>query len=314
MTPHVCPHCGVPADAVPPVAPGHAPALALPGARPPAPEAAAREPSPAAAAPAGPVGHVTLCVLLYGDYAGMHRRCLGSILATTPRDRVELRVATNEVGPETAAFVRRLRDDGVIYKLYEDAATGQKYPTMRKMFYDPEAPLRDGYVVWFDDDTIAERDPGWFAQLCDVIAQCHPQGARLFGAEFFSQLRPSQVAWAKTRPWWRGRPLQLKSGAPHPAGNCVRFAAGGFWALETGVLRAQNVPDPALGHNGGDILIGLQVLQGGFRVKGVNARKQWVHTSSVERRGRSEPHFAMPGWKPADGSPWPLLPAGAAAA
>jgi hypothetical protein len=55
-----------------------------------------------------------------------------------------------------------------------------------------------------------------------------------------------------------------------------------------------NIPDPEIGHNGGDVCIGEQLYQGGYQAKSWNAKKQFVNTSSVKRRGETKP---MPGMR-----------------
>ena len=85
----------------------------------------------------------------------------------------------------------------------------------------------------------------------------------------------------------------MANGKPSPNGDKVIFVAGGFWALSTEAMRASNIPDPELGHNGGDVLIGEQLYQNGFDLKAWNGQKQFIHTSSVPRRGLSETHIGV---------------------
>ena len=85
---------------------------------------------------------------------------------------------------------------------------------------------------------------------------------------------------------------------PSPNGRKVVFPAGGFWAMSMDVVRAADIPDPEIGHNGGDYMIAEQAWQTGSMVKGWNNRKQFVHTSSVPRRGITEHHTGTAQWRP----------------
>jgi hypothetical protein len=174
----------------------------------------------------------------------------------------------------------------------------KKYPAMRQLFQDPQDPITDQYVIWFDDDSIADKDPLWLPKLLETIIAFHPKGCRLYGARLFFTLSPSQMAWIKTRPWYRNKPFQMATGRVGPNANKAIFASGGFWALATHVIKDADLPDPQIGNNGGDYMVGAQVHQLGWQVKDWNARKQLVNFSSVPRRGLSEIHTGMPGWQP----------------
>ena len=63
-------------------------------------------------------------------------------------------------------------------------------------------------------------------------------------------------------------------------------------------MREAGIPDPDLGHNGGDYFLGAQMWQAGYATKAWNRGKKIVHTSSVARRGLNEIHTGMPGWTP----------------
>jgi hypothetical protein len=243
-------------------------------------------------------GRATICVLMYGDYHEMHRACLGAILTTTPANRRQIRVACNAVCPDTREYLRQLREQQLLYKVIDNADNRKKYPAMRQLFYDEADPITDKWIVWFDDDSIANRDGQWYPKLLTAISAFYDSGARLFGAYYSIMLQPSQLTWVKSRPWYRGRPFQDSRGRPSPNANRAVFAAGGFWALETALMRAANIPDPEIGHNGGDYIVGEQVWQAGYTVKDWNSRKQFIHTSSVARRGLVEHHTGTPNWRP----------------
>jgi len=243
-------------------------------------------------------GKVTICVCVYGNYPDLHRRCLSSLITTTPPDHRDIHVVGNEVCPETVAFLSNLRDHGKVQKVILNPDNRKKYPAMRQLFHDPNDPIKTNWVIWFDDDSIANRDSKWLPKLLDTIIAHYPAGDRLFGAEMFTTLSSSQIAWVKSRPWYRGRDLQTRPKQGAPNGNRAWFAAGGFWALHMDVIRQQDIPDPQIGHNGGDYMVGAQVWQAGYTVKGWNNKKQFVFTSSVKRRGLEEEHTGTANWKP----------------
>jgi GT2 family glycosyltransferase len=166
------------------------------------------------------------------------------------------------------------------------------------MFHDPSNPITDKWIIWFDDDTIANRDDRWFHKLGHKIIADYPGGARMFGDLVFWTFNPTQLAWVASRPWYRGRKFQMKNQRESPNGNKVFFAAGGFWALSTDAMRAADIPDTELGHNGGDYMLGEQIWQAGFKTANWNRGKRFVFTSSVKRRGLKELHTGMPGWVP----------------
>jgi len=243
-------------------------------------------------------GKTTICCLMYGDYFEMHRACLGSILRTTHQDRREIRVVTNKLAIPTRAWLDKLHADGHIKVLKHNADNHKKYPAMRQLFHDPDNPIETKWIVWFDDDSIANRSPSWYEDLCAKIVYEYPKKARMVGDLRFFTLNPAQIEWAKSRPWWRGRQLQTKQKQEAPNGQHIWFAAGGFWALETEAMREAMIPDEDIGHNGGDYMVGLQLWQQGYRTAAWNNGKKHVHTSSVGRRGLNEVHTGMPNWQP----------------
>jgi ADP-heptose:LPS heptosyltransferase len=243
-------------------------------------------------------GKATICLLMYGDYPDMHKSCLGSILASTAPNRREIRVVTNQLCLDTRAWLDMLKGEDKLHTLIHNDDNRKKYPAMRQLFHDPENPITTNWIIWFDDDSIANRDPQWYRNLMIKIVNEYPRRGRMVGDLRFFTLHPAQIEWAKTRSWWHGRSLQTKKKMEAPNGNNIFFAAGGFWALETAAMREAQIPDPDIGHNGGDYIVGLQLWQQGYRTAAWNTKKSHVYTSSVGRRGLSEVHTGMNGWRP----------------
>jgi len=243
-------------------------------------------------------GCVTICVLLYGDYHDLHKRCLNAIMSTVPQNRRDLRVAGNELCSQTLGYLSRLHSEQQIDHTVINSDNRKKYPAMRQLFYDPGKPIENKWIIWFDDDSIANRDAQWATKLMHTIIGVYDQGFRMFGDVHIWNFHAKQIEWIKGRPWYRDRQFQIKNGDEAPNGNKVLFPAGGFWALETQAMREAGIPDEQIGHNGGDYQIAEQLWQAGYRLKAWNRAKQFIHTSSVKRRGLHEVHTGMPGWQP----------------
>lgn len=237
-------------------------------------------------------GGFTAFILFYGPdrYFDLHRRCLESFLATVPRDRIDLRVGSNELNAKSLAMIQGYVDQGVITKHYRHPGNDYKYPVMREMFHDQQHPIRTKWVLWFDDDSICDQTPAWLNVLVQKIIEHHRRdNAHMFGAPFVWTLQAGQKEWYESRPWHRSRPWRLHNGKPSPSGNKIIFCTGGFWALTHQAIVKCDIPDPGIAHNHGDVIIGEQLYQNGFRMKSFNARKQFVLTSSVKRRGVTTP-------------------------
>jgi hypothetical protein len=237
-------------------------------------------------------GKFTACMLFYGPdrFFDLHKRCLESFLVTTPRDRIDLRVGSNELNPKSLAMIQGYVDQGAITKHYRHLRNDLKYPVMREMFHDSQHPIQTKWVLWFDDDSICDRSPAWLNILTQqIIEHYHRANAHMFGAPFVWTLQTGQKQWYESRPWHRGKPWRLHNGKPSPSGNKIIFCAGGFWAVTHEAIVRCDIPDAGLGHNHGDVVIGEQLYQNGYRMKAFNARKQFVFTSSVPRRGVTTP-------------------------
>lgn len=253
-------------------------------------------------------GRFTIFVLFYGpeDYYDLHQRCLESIITTVPAERMDLRVGSNALNARSVAMLDRYEQAGLIRKHYRHTENAYKYPVMREMFNDPALPIDTKWLIWFDDDSIADRTASWLGLLAQAIVQSHrAHNCHMFGSKKFWTLQTGQKRWYESRPWYKKRPWRMQNGRGSPNGNKIHFAEGGWWCLSTAAMRACDIPDPDIGHNGGDITIGEQLYQGGYEIKQFNANKQFIHTSSVDRRGVTR---AMPGMSRVIGPPRPKTP------
>jgi len=233
-------------------------------------------------------GKITICVLCYGPHTELAKKCLNGILATLPPERLDLRVATNQVPPATIDYLKTLP----ITKRYVNSENRHKYPVMREMFWDPQRPIETNYMIWFDDDTWIVQ-PQWIDNLCQTIVDNHHYGYRMYGNLMYHDLsiytkgghRPDR--WFRDGGWHRGRNFRARGGRREtPNGSVIDFAVGWCWAIETKAMQDANIPDPRLDHNGGDITIGEQIHQAGYAIKQWNRGKSLVACPSRESGGR----------------------------
>lgn len=245
-------------------------------------------------------GKMTICVLLYGgeEYHELHKRCIGSILATVPQDRVDIRVGSNALNEKSKTMIDEFVTQGLITKHYVHPDNDYKYPVMREMFFDPELPITTKWVLWFDDDSICDVDHHWFEKLAQHMRTFHKgKEAHMIGAMYTWKMNQPQKQIFASRPWYSGRPWRGHNGKPSPNGNTIVFATGGFFAITYEAIVAADIPDLGTGltHTGGDWQIGEQLYQAGYGLKMFNAKKQFVNTSSVKRRGVTMPTIDMVG-------------------
>lgn len=237
-------------------------------------------------------GKYTAFILFYGDYHDLHRKCLMSFLSTVKGTRVDLRVGSNAVCQATLEMIEQSVAQGFITKHYYHPENAFKYPVMREMFYDESHPITTKWILWFDDDSLCDVEPNWMNILSTHIAQHHKdKSGHMVGAKYHWGSNRKQREVLASRPWYRGRQWRGHNEQPSPNGTRIYFVTGGFWALTTEAMRAADIPDLGTGltHNGGDWQIGEQLYQAGYGLLQFNGKKQFVRTSSVDRRGVTMP-------------------------
>lgn len=230
-------------------------------------------------------GRITLCVLLYGDFHELHRRCLDNILRTTPRERVELRVGCNSVCGDTLRYLEELRQSGDIFHVDMSDDNRGKYPVMRAMFRTP--PLTTKWLIWFDDDTICDRRDDWLELLAQAVVARQANNCRVLGPLYRYRLSGSWQRWLAQAPWYRHKPWDVLHGQ-----TFVQFPTGSCWAAECETVLACDIPDARLGHNKGDVTIGCQFHQHGHRIWSFTQQKDVINWSAVPRRGLTTIHPA----------------------
>jgi hypothetical protein len=228
----------------------------------------------------GPRVRATVCILTYGDYLDLYRRCLCSLLGHTPCDQIELRLGFNQApgsyhyalgklllgwrGPaveRSADGVERgtfQTGSGMLVRTWNSPANLYKEPMSRLMYHDE--PLNTEYVVWFDDDSFVEA--GWWEGLCQVF----DRGIDYVGQPWWVTYLPGQTEMIRSQPWYREIPFASRDGK-----EGTSFMTGGFLALRCDRLLQANFPDTdfswkgdKLKQYGGDTLLGEIARQLGW--------------------------------------------------
>lgn len=234
-------------------------------------------------------GRITVCVLCYGNYFQSHRACIESILKTVPRDRLDLRISCTTAPAQTIDYVHALQPT----KLYINETNIFKYPAMRQMFWDQENPITTNYVAWFDDNTWVKH-LNWLNILADDVHRQLPDvgayGPRVYRTFKLHEERDPR-AWFRQATWYKGRDFRSKAGNPIPNGDTIHFCSDWFFVLRADAIKRCNIPDERLLQKGGDIVIGEQLYQNGFKIKDFNSAKNLVYTPHAGqglKRGRKE--------------------------
>jgi hypothetical protein len=215
---------------------------------------------------------ISINVLCYGDHFDLAERCLGSIsraLSSSSQHIRDVRIGMNEVAQRSDTYIRKWSEEitnqhELPVRLYTPDRNARKYPLMRRMFNDPAAPL-PGWVMWFDDDSYL-TDKGAYPHVAPYFDQlkkwCENRGtsAVMFGENWWErQLQGNQRDFFTSKPWWTHRGWKSKKGK-----NWVPFVQGGFWLLRTDVIRKYDWPMKELFHHGGDMALGMLLIQQGL--------------------------------------------------
>lgn len=230
----------------------------------------------------------TVCVLLFGDYPGLARRCLDSLQRAVDPARVsDFRVGMNAVSEATKevayGFGRSCLAPCHVYQAV-DNRNCYKYPLMRRMLHDRERPPADR-IMWFDDDSyLLTADAAWWAKVEKASDQ-----ACVLGSIYTMKcpFKPGQQAAIPLLPWYTGQPIA----APY----CPQFPTGGWWVARTEILKQWDYPFLDLANNGGDSIFGELCRQQGYSVKAfrvgvaINYDKGRGGESRSVRRGDTTP-------------------------
>jgi GT2 family glycosyltransferase len=236
---------------------------------------------------------LSICVLTYGDYPRLARRCIESIRRNCARPLYRLIVGANEVGHATRAYLERLGDEGAIDRLCVNEQNINKCPMMRRMFKGIDTE----FIWWFDDDSYIKHPEAlaWHLKL----ARRSPPTTVMWGREaecvapFHFINVEDMVSFVRRAKWYAG--LTPPSWQPGGKGEFNfrgrgtgdgrwRFVAGGCWWIRTAAVRALDWPDRRLIKLGDDVLLGEAIRQQGWRLG--NTGGAGVEINTRPRRGR----------------------------
>jgi hypothetical protein len=222
-------------------------------------------------------GKVTVVVHCEGDFLELHTRCLESIVSSVPVHRRDLRIILNGVGPATTCYAEDIKEA----TLYKHEESIQKYPAMREVFYDEKKPIDTNYIVWFDDTSYAQHGD-WLNKLAEEILK-QPLIVGMYGLQYYRRVQPGELAfeWIRSRSWFRDKSLRNASGVATPNGDTIHFVPGWFWAIRTDVMKQCDIPCTSLLSHG-DVVIGEQLHQCGYKQKVFNAGKSLVFQPPVK--------------------------------
>lgn len=217
----------------------------------------------------------TICVLLYGDYPELAKRCLNSLLPFPDNPLCELRIGMNAVGKETREFVDTYcnfhNSCSVNTSLYADNENNGKYPMMRRMLN--QDPVFSPYVIWFDDDSYVISPTNiYYKRLYDVMEMNYAsrQKRLMTGHLRYINLRGNQEEWIKDQPWYKDKQLQdIPADLSSTLKRIVQikhFSVGGWWCISTECLKQLDWPPTNITHRGGDYMLGEAMRQNDFAI------------------------------------------------
>lgn len=216
----------------------------------------------------------TTCVLCYGDYPALARRCLSSL--TPCREWLaDVRVGANEISAATRQYLAGV---DLPLRLYDAPVNVYKYPLMRRMLYD--APPTTEFVMWLDDDSyFLSGAAAWLPRALDAMRTCDLAGH----IWTYRSLSADQLDWIPRQPWYTGKPVK-----PQPS-----FVTGGWWIARWAALQSLDYPWPALLHNGGDVMLSVALQQQGLRFRDLRGP---VAVNKHRRRGANQSPVGSRGW------------------
>ena len=205
-----------------------------------------------------PVPKLCVCILFYGadDYCcQLARRVLNGPMRELATDcEIEFRFGLNAVGENVKAIVVDALNTDFFNRttVFESDVNVYKYPIMRRMFYEKQlqAPL----TMWFDDNSFINPTTDVFFWLDRVVKQM--QHCSMIGSVYTQGLAGNQADWVRAQHWFNGK-------VPGPY---VKYAAGGWWTVDTAILHKFDWPSHDIKHYGGDVMLGELLCQQNLRL------------------------------------------------
>jgi hypothetical protein len=236
---------------------------------------------------------VTICVLAYGDFPQLARRCLESILTHCERPLYQLVVGANQVCPETQHYLMGLRGQGAIDHLILSPTNLHKCRMMRRMFEG----INSEFIWWFDDDSYVTDARALRERLGH--ARVAPPDVAIWGQTMFCRHprafweEGDAVAFVRTASWYRGLtpPFWDPGGKGEfdfegrgTGDGYWNFVPGGCWFIRARAVQQLDWPDPRLIILGDDVFLGEAVRQQGWNI--ANIGELGVVTNAAKRRWR----------------------------
>jgi hypothetical protein len=173
-------------------------------------------------------------------------------------------------------------------------ATG-RYGAMRELFNVDE--IQSKYVVWME--TGAEvRHADWLnIMAATILKQVSTMKVGMYAvpASFVvgdtreGMDRSTILKWYGDREWYTGKVLRGINKQPSTdQGEVFHYGQTGFCVFSTEAIKACGIPDFGAWDLGGDVVIGEQLWQNGFRTLPFNLGGSLVHfdPEAAEQRGK----------------------------
>lgn len=233
----------------------------------------------------------TICVLTYGDFYHIAKRCIDSIIQNCPRELYELRIGCNSVSVDTLTYVASLVSQGLVDCAYISNDNLHKAKMMRRMYKD----ISTEFIWWFDDDSfVTEPDA---LQRWVEHADSQGVGTVVHGKVYFFNGTPAfayntdVIQWIKEQPWYRGKPVPCGITAYDPQFNTIVpderffFVTGGVHMVRTDFINLIDWPNLAVTKRNDDVILCCAVLQNEYKFSDIG---YGVEINKHERRGASE--------------------------
>jgi hypothetical protein len=211
-----------------------------------------------------------------GDNTDAHARCLTSIQNTIPHSMLDLRIVLHDVDPDTTDFV--LNDLELDYTLQ----TSSKFETMRRVLR--AEPIESNYFAWFESPAFATHK-NWLLQLATAVAR-QDKTAAIYGMPQQYKLEAVETDprdWFYQAKWFNGRDFLNSQNIESPNGDIIRYCASWFWVMRTAMIEKCDIPDRRLRDVGGEIAIGEQLHQHGYRIRHFNVGKSMIYCANTAK-------------------------------